>query len=81
MKGLLPQSCLSVIASLSWRFGLIHLAHDWRRLDLVSSFAFWGQGGHCTAHKERRPRGEAYWYAYVGVGKKLAKNIWIGRLS
>src|SRR5260370_37473880 len=51
-----------------------------RWLDLVSSFAFWGQGGHFTARKERRPRGEAYWYAYVGVGKKLAKK-YLGRTA
>jgi LuxR family transcriptional regulator, maltose regulon positive regulatory protein len=43
-------------------------------LDQVSSFAFWGKGGHYTARKESRPRGEAYWYAYVGAGKKLTKK-------
>jgi predicted ATPase/DNA-binding CsgD family transcriptional regulator len=49
-------------------------------LDLVSSFAFWGKRGHYTARKERRPRGEAYWYAYVGVGKKLTKK-YLGKTS
>jgi hypothetical protein len=43
-------------------------------LHQVSSFAFWGKGGHYTARKEKRQRGEAYWYAYVGAGKKLAKK-------
>ena len=45
---------------------------DW--LDTVSSFAFQGKNGHYTAHKERRSRGDAYWYAYVGTGKKLIKK-------
>ncbi len=43
-------------------------------LEQVSSFAFWGKDGHYTARKESRPRGEAYWYAYVGAGKKLMKK-------
>jgi len=49
-------------------------------LDFVSSFAFWGKHGHYTARKERRPRGEAYWYAYLGVGKKLTKK-YLGKTS
>jgi LuxR family maltose regulon positive regulatory protein len=49
-------------------------------LDQLSSFAFWGQRGHYTARKERRPRGEAYWYAYVGTGKKLTKK-YLGKSS
>jgi LuxR family maltose regulon positive regulatory protein len=51
---------------------------DW--LDHLFSFAFWGQGGHYTARKERRPRGEAYWYAYAGRGKKLTKK-YLGKTS
>jgi LuxR family transcriptional regulator, maltose regulon positive regulatory protein len=43
-------------------------------LEQVSSFAFRGKGGHYTARKEKRPRGEAYWYAYVGAEKKLTKK-------
>ena len=43
-------------------------------LDQVSSFAFRGQRGHYTARKESRPRGEAYWYAYVGAGNRLGKT-------
>jgi ATP/maltotriose-dependent transcriptional regulator MalT len=49
-------------------------------LDQLSSFAFWGQRGHYTARKERRPRGEAYWYAYAGTGKKLTKK-YLGKSS
>src|SRR6266702_740807 len=43
-------------------------------LDHISSFAFWGKSGHYTARKESRPRGEGYWYAYLGIGKKLMKR-------
>ncbi len=43
-------------------------------LDQTSSFAFWGKTGHYTARKEQRPRGDGYWYAYLGVGKKLNKR-------
>lgn len=32
------------------------------------------------ARKERRPCDEAYWYAYVGVGKNLAKK-YLGRTA
>ena len=49
-------------------------------LKQVSSFAFWGQRGHYTARKESRPRGEAYWYVYVGAGKKLTKK-YLGKTS
>ncbi len=49
-------------------------------LDQVSSFSFWGKGRHYTARKVKRPRGEAYWYAYVGAGKKLAKK-YLGKTS
>src|SRR5690349_15648551 len=49
-------------------------------LDQVSSFAFRGKGGHYTARKESRLRGEAYWYAYVGAGKKLTKK-YLGRTT
>ena len=41
----------------------------------VSSFAFHGQNGSCTACKERRPHGEeAYWFAYARVGRKVTKR-------
>src|SRR5215472_7457066 len=43
-------------------------------IEQVSSFAFAGQCGHYTARKENRARGEAYWYAYLGVGQKLNKK-------
>jgi LuxR family maltose regulon positive regulatory protein len=49
-------------------------------LDQVSSFAFRGKGGHYTARKESRPRGETYWYAYLGARKKLAKK-YLGRAT
>src|SRR5215472_13724154 len=39
-------------------------------LDRIPSFAFWGKTTHYTVRKEQRPRGEGYWYAYRGVGKK-----------
>ena len=46
---------------------------DW--LNSIASFAFHGRNGHYTARKERKKRGETYWYAYLGTGKKLTKNI------
>jgi LuxR family maltose regulon positive regulatory protein len=49
-------------------------------LDQISSFAFWGKTFHYTARKEQRPRGEGYWYAYRGIGKKLSKR-YLGRTS
>jgi predicted ATPase/DNA-binding CsgD family transcriptional regulator len=49
-------------------------------LEQVTSFAFRGQRGHYTARKERRARGEAYWYAYVATGKKRSK-AYLGRSS
>src|SRR5262249_20212022 len=43
-------------------------------LDELSSFAFQGRVAHYTARKEQSPRGEGYWYAYLGVGNKLSKR-------
>src|SRR2546426_3422999 len=40
----------------------------------VSSFAFHGRNGSYTARKERKQRGEGYWYAYARVGGKLTKR-------
>lgn len=46
----------------------------------VSSFAFHGQNGSYTARKERKQRGDEYWYAYVRVVGKLTKK-YLGRSS
>ncbi|HZU02525.1 MAG TPA: LuxR C-terminal-related transcriptional regulator [Ktedonobacteraceae bacterium] len=43
-----------------------------------SSFAFHGQHGSYTARKERKQRGEGYWYAYARVEGKLNKR-YLGR--
>src|SRR5215469_4072492 len=43
-------------------------------LEQVSSFAFVGQSGHCTARKEARQRGGRYWSAYLATGEHLAKK-------
>jgi LuxR family maltose regulon positive regulatory protein len=39
-----------------------------------SSFSFHGKHGSFTACKERKQRGEGYWYAYARVGGKLIKH-------
>jgi len=44
----------------------------------ISSFAFQGQNGSCTARKERKQRGGGYWYAYARVEGKLSKR-YLGR--
>jgi ATP/maltotriose-dependent transcriptional regulator MalT len=44
----------------------------------LSSFAFHGQHGSYTARKERKQRGEEYWYAYARVEGKLTKR-YLGR--
>lgn len=46
----------------------------------VSSFAFHGQHGSYTARKERKQRGDEYWYAYVRIVGKLTKK-YLGRSS
>src|ERR1700676_5223879 len=46
----------------------------------VSSFAFHGQNGSYTARKERKQRGDEYWYAYVRIVGKLTKK-YLGRSS
>jgi LuxR family maltose regulon positive regulatory protein len=43
-------------------------------LEQVSSFAFAGKGGHYTARKEARQRGDRYWYAYLVTGERLSKK-------
>ena len=40
----------------------------------VSSFAFHGRNGFYTMCKERKQRGEGYWYAYVRIKGKLTKR-------
>ena len=44
----------------------------------TSSFAFHGRNGSYTACKERKQRGEGYWYAYARIGGKLIKH-YLGR--
>jgi LuxR family maltose regulon positive regulatory protein len=54
---------------------LIPDSHAWSVwLSQVSSFAFHGKNGSYTARKERKLRGEGYWYAYARVGGKLTKR-------
>jgi ATP/maltotriose-dependent transcriptional regulator MalT len=43
-------------------------------LEQVSSFAFIGKGGHYTARKEAKQRGDRYWYAYFTIGEQLTKK-------
>src|SRR5205085_7839498 len=50
----------------------------WGWVSQTSSFAFQGKHGSYTARKERKQRGEGYWYAYARVGGKLTKR-YLGR--
>lgn len=43
-------------------------------VEQVSSFAFHGRNGFYTVYKERKQRGEGYWYAYARVKGKLTKQ-------
>jgi LuxR family maltose regulon positive regulatory protein len=55
--------------------GIIPDSPDWFAwLEQVSSFAFVGKGGHYTARKEARQRGDRYWYAYLTEGERLTKK-------
>src|SRR6202023_2569581 len=48
---------------------------DWLSwVSQVSSFSFHGKHGSFTACKERKQRGEGYWYAYARVEGKLIKH-------
>ncbi len=47
-------------------------------VDQISSFAFHGRTGSCTARLKRKERRGGYWYAYVRDGDKLAKR-YLGR--
>ncbi|GAC1399779.1 MAG: hypothetical protein NVSMB49_10620 [Ktedonobacteraceae bacterium] len=47
-------------------------------MDQVTSFAFHGRNGSYTMYKERKQRGEGYWYAYVRVKGRLSKR-YLGR--
>ncbi|MBV9707924.1 MAG: hypothetical protein JO125_11020 [Chloroflexi bacterium] len=49
-------------------------------LDQVSSFAFWGQGGHYSAHKEARQHGDCYWYACLSLDDNRSKT-YLGKTS
>ncbi len=49
-------------------------------VDQVSSFAFHGKNGFYTARKERKQRGDEYWYAYVRIVGKLTKK-YLGKSS
>jgi hypothetical protein len=58
---------------------LVPDSHAWSVwVSQVSSFAFHGKDGSYTASKERKSRGEGYWYAYARVGGKLTKR-YLGR--
>ncbi|QBD83268.1 hypothetical protein EPA93_47825 [Ktedonosporobacter rubrisoli] len=47
-------------------------------LNPLTSFTFLGQFGRLTLRKEKRARGESYWYAYRSQGHKTIKK-YIGR--
>jgi LuxR family maltose regulon positive regulatory protein len=49
-------------------------------LAACSSFAFQGKHGHLTLRRETRARGEGYWYAYRGRGRRTFKR-YAGRTS
>ncbi|GCE27677.1 hypothetical protein KDA_31610 [Dictyobacter alpinus] len=49
---------------------------DW--LQGVSSFAFHGARGSLNVHREQRPRGGAYWYAYLTKAGRTRKR-YLGR--
>jgi LuxR family transcriptional regulator, maltose regulon positive regulatory protein len=51
---------------------------SWAWIDQVSSFAFHGKNGSYTVCKERKQRGEGYWYAYARVRGKMCKR-YLGR--
>lgn len=53
-----------------------HLWLAW--ISQVSSFAFHGRHGSYTACKERRQRGDGYWYAYARIKGKITKR-YLGR--
>ena len=44
------------------------------------SFAFAGQTGTCLVRRERKQRGEAYWYAYARNGGTLTKK-YVGKTA
>jgi LuxR family maltose regulon positive regulatory protein len=55
--------------------GIVPDSHTWFTwLDQVSSFAFVGKGGHYTARKEVKQRGDRYWYAYLATSELLTKK-------
>ncbi len=61
--------------------GIVPDSPEWFAwLDQVSSFAFSGKSGHCTARKETKQRGDFYWYAYLARGTHLIKK-YLGKTS
>src|SRR5690349_19285883 len=56
------------------RFGIDEHTAWQRWLETHSSFAFQGQHGRLSAVKERRARGDGYWYAYRSFGRRTAKR-------
>src|SRR5437868_2305459 len=44
------------------------------RVSELSSFSFHGRNGSYTACKERKQRGEGYWYAYASAEAKRNKR-------
>ena len=55
--------------------GIVPESPEWFAwLEQVSAFAFVGKGGHYTARKEARQRGDRYWPAYLAVGGHLSKK-------
>ena len=51
-----------------------------RSSDSPLQCSYCGKGGHYTARKEAKQRGDRYWYAYLATGTQLTKK-YLGKTS